>query len=66
MPAIKTHSCSYFITNPSLFWIPRYSFALEIQWPLLALCCKMNSTFKLQDVIIALLYARAPPYLSLK
>jgi hypothetical protein len=35
----------------------RFSSALEIQLPQLALCCKMNLTFKLRSVIIALLYS---------
>jgi hypothetical protein len=35
----------------------RLSSALEIQLRQLALCCKMNLTFKLPSVIIALLYS---------
>jgi hypothetical protein len=36
-------------------FVPRFSSALEIQLRQLALCCKMNLTFKLPSVIIALL-----------
>jgi hypothetical protein len=36
-------------------FVLRFSSALEIQLPQLALCCKMNLTFKLHSVITALL-----------
>lgn len=36
-------------------FVLRFSSALEIQWPRLAFCCKMNLTFKLRNVTIALL-----------
>ncbi|KAI4332342.1 hypothetical protein L6164_017260 [Bauhinia variegata] len=38
-------------------FVPRFSSALEIPWPQLAFCCKMNLTFKLRNVTIASLYA---------
>lgn len=45
------------------FQFSRFSYALQIQLPLLGFCCKMSSTFKLHNVIIASLYALS---LSLK
>lgn len=36
-------------------FVLRFFSALEIQWPQRVFCCKMNLTFKLRSVIIALL-----------
>lgn len=50
---------SVFISVFNSFQIPlilRFSAALEIQWPLLDFCCKMNSTSRQLAVIILLLY----------